>query len=281
LYKLLDYECLDKTAKFKIMNISRILDRKSNGFSILENNKVFWRTNSLLTYKRCPLYFKLFIIDQKEQKLDLPRNIALAHGIIVHRAVEFLLRSYLFGLNGSTNRLLLEVIDNTIAEILEETNNVENKKLFKDSIEYGYLAKKAFQAILSLNQKIIDVESVYLFENDKFILKLTPDVILSNAIVDLKTTSKPLSNLYIYDDYNWQLSIYASLFGVEKSYFIYVSFADMDVRIVDNTEQKNKTEVLETINELTDKILRSEYEPRKNPLCRFCKYQSNCSLFNK
>lgn len=263
------------------MNISRLLERKSIGFSILENNKVFWRTSSLLTYKRCPLYFKLFISDQKEQKLDLPRNIALAHGIIVHRAVEFLVRAYLFGLNGSTNQLLLEVIDNTIAEILEETNNVESKKLFKDSIEYGYLAKKAFQAILSLNQKIIDVESVYLFENDKFILKLTPDLILSNAIVDLKTTSKPLSNLYIYDDYNWQLSLYTSLFDVEKSYFIYVSFADMDVRIVYNTEQKNKTEVLETINELTDKILRSEYKPRKNPLCRFCRYQSKCSLFSK
>lgn len=262
------------------MNISRLLDRKSNGFSVLENNKVFWRTNSLLTYKRCPLYFKLFISDQKEQKLDL-RNAALAHGIIVHRAVELLVRSYLFGLNGSTNQLLLEVIDNTIAEILEETNSVENKKLFKDSIEYAYLAKKAFQAILSLNQKIIDVESVYLFENDKFILKLTPDLILSDAIVDLKTTSKPLSNLYIYDDYNWQLSIYASLFDVEKSYFIYVSFADMDVRIVYNTKQKNKTEVLQTINELTDKVLRSEFEPRKNHLCRFCKYQSKCSLFDK
>lgn len=280
MYKLFDYECLDTTAKFKIMNISRLLDRKSNGFSVLENNKVFWRTNSLLTYKRCPLYFKLFISDQKEQKLDL-RNAALAHGIIVHRAVELLVRSYLFGLNGSTNQLLLEVIDNTIAEILEETNSVENKKLFKDSIEYAYLAKKAFQAILSLNQKIIDVESVYLFENDKFILKLTPDLILSDAIVDLKTTSKPLSNLYIYDDYNWQLSIYASLFDVEKSYFIYVSFADMDVRIVYNTKQKNKTEVLQTINELTDKVLRSEFEPRKNHLCRFCKYQSKCSLFNK
>lgn len=255
-------------------SLIQLIDRKYPGFNILPNNKVFWRTTALLMYHRCPLYFDLYFKKNTNRNLYTDRH--LVNGLIVHRGVEFLIKMYLFGLN-EDNKMLIDVIENTIRDIKQLYNSPDEVNIFKDPLEYAYLAKLAFKEILA-NFDVVDSEIIHIFEHDNFILKITPDIIAKNTVIDVKTTSKPLAKYIISHDYQLQGSIYTEFLNLNEVVLVVISFHDTKVQTIKLNRTNN---VLDLVREYTINVLNKKFPPKRNQYCYACKFKNECPLYSE
>ncbi len=251
-----------------------LLTQSNLGFEKLPNGKYFFRTSILTALLQCN--HKLHFIKQQMHSTDFTKNYALVKGKLFHAGISFLLNMHNNNMLQDGFKLLDKFLKNNLeSEQKRYCNNIMQQEELKTELDHISFAVKVIVNYLLQNYKSYITEKTFIIEKPKYIIKLTPDLIADNIIIDFKTTKKELNeNMYISYDYALQMAIYSHFIGMD-TYLLYYSFANDTILL----KQPGKFEnIEERIEKLIDKI-ENDIFVFNSKSCKTCFYKSMCTHY--
>lgn len=237
------------------------------------------------TFLICPAKFRFSQID----KIKTPKSKEAVFGTLIHSALKTLHQP--------------SVIPPTEDEILQYFNNNWTPDIFTNQAEEVAFLHQGVTILKNYYAKnhpskfnIIDLETSFaspIALNDKtFFVTGKIDRIdkLSDGqleIIDYKTTKKMPSQQAV--DENLQLSIYhlgladrwpSLQHNPIKVSLYYLKHGEKlsTIRTAENLKQ-TKEQIIKVLGNIEKCLAENKFEPRPNPLCDWCDYQSHCPFF--
>lgn len=255
------------------------LNRDGKGLDIIKisdnKEKVFFRTSTILDLIKCP-YKAKFLIDVNQEYFEPFENAKYAViGALIHELVEYLLINDRFNLFAVGLQYINHVYNNIVGELSKKYVINLFEILERDKIINAAITAASF---ISKNFKVTDTEKVFVFEDEHFILKITPDIITDNSIVDLKTKYKSLPSSVPYE-HAFQMNIYSHYLNLDTVLF-YIHIDTANFKALKPGKFEN---IRQRINDLAKLILNQDYEKidsiKSTSNCYFCKYKTKCKLY--
>lgn len=292
-----DHIVLQSQAKLfiKLAIISQLCH---NTLNTIENKNMRISYSAIETYLQCPKKFKYQYLD----KIKAPKSREAIFGTLIHSALRYMFsKDPLFP-------TLDEVIDYfrenwPKKEVFEsESKNDPLKRPWSKEEQKAYfeegvrMLKRFYEKNAPWNFTVVDLESRFeVLINDE---KTNQTHILAGIIdridkhnddtyeiIDYKTTKRMPSQESV--DQNLQLSLYS--LGLRKrwphlrqediklSLYFLKHGEKLTTNSNDQTAQKAKEYILNTIGEIQEKISSNqEFEPHPGPLCDWCPYRPIC-----
>lgn len=258
--------------------------RENMTLEIVDNGsgseKVLFRTSTIIELQKC-LYKAKFLLYNNNNEINTNfEDVKYAViGALIHELVEYLLFQDRFNLFA----VGLQYIDNVYYNLVSALSKKYKINLIqildqKKIIDTAIIAA----AYLSKEYDIVDIEKVIIIEEDNFILKITPDILTDQYIIDLKTKFKQLPNSVSYE-HAFQLNIYKYFLGLEPILF-YILIDNQTYRVLKPGSFDN---ILDRLNNLAKKIINREYENtsinniKDTKNCQLCRFKYQCDLYKK
>jgi putative RecB family exonuclease len=252
--------------------------------------------SAILTFKQCPLKFRLRFIDLIVEKMP---SIEAAKGTVVHRILEKMFKQ------PAENRIIKKyesTVINAILELQKETNWTGNSKLnypFKDNEQKSQFINDIISILKTYfqieNPSVINIKSTEQFLQ----LRLKENLNLNGfadrldntkngiEIIDYKTGKKP--SIKFQDSVIFQMTSYALI--------LYSNTGQMPSKIkamfLNPTENgileqepniknvlKIEKEYLSCWDNINERIKNNKWNAIKSKLCDWCDLQEFCPEFN-
>lgn len=243
-----------------------------------EKEKVLFRTSTVIELQKC-LYKAKFLLNKNgnENNNNFEDVKYAVIGALIHELVEYLLFQDRFNLFA----VGLQYIDNVYYNLISNLSKKYKVNLMQELDQKKIVGTAIIAAsYLSREFNITDIEKVIIIEEDNFVLKITPDILTDQHIIDLKTKFKQLPNNVSYE-HAFQLNIYKYFLGLEPLLF-YILIDDQSYRILKPGSFDN---ILDRLNSLAKKIINREYENIKindvkdRKVCQLCRFRYQCDLY--
>lgn len=264
-----------------LMNFVDILDRNSIGLQILDFNgkkKVFFRTSAILELIKCP-YKMNYMMEENNTNNNFEETKYAVIGALIHELTEFLLIQSRFKLLANGMQHIYMVYDNLVQDLI-----MKYKINLMHILDKEKIVNTAVTAAITLleNFKITDTEKVFIFEGNNFIVKITPDIIAEEGIIDLKTKFKGLPNNVSYE-HAFQMNLYSYYLDLEAKLF-YIDIETQQYKIMKPGVFKDIPDRLEKLaNSILEAKLNNKIVFEQDKLninnCKYCKYKNKCGLY--
>lgn len=268
----------------KIINMQLDLSKFSKENMTLEiidvgnqKEKVLFRTTTIIELQKCLYRAKYLLNKNGNENTNFEEVKYAVIGALIHELVEYLLFQDRFNLFA----VGLQYIDNVYYHLVSNLS-----KKYKLNLMQEFDQKKIVNtaiiaaAYLSREFNITDTEKVIIIEEDNFVLKITPDILTDQYIIDLKTKFKQLPSNVSYE-HAFQLNIYKHYLGLEPLLF-YILIDNQTYKLLKPGSFDN---IPERLNSLAQKVINREYEYMtiqdiKDPkICLLCRFKQQCDLY--
>lgn len=244
-----------------------------------DKEKVLFRTSTIIELQKC-LYKAKFLLNKNGNETNSNNFDDVKYAVIgalIHELVEYLLFQDRFNLFA----VGLQYIDNVYYNLISELSKKYQTNLIQELDQKKIVGTAIIAAsYLSKEFNITDIEKVIIIEEDNFILKITPDILTDQYIIDLKTKFKQLPSSVSYE-HAFQLNIYKYFLGLEPLLF-YILIDDQTYKVLKPGSFDN---ILDRLNNLAKKIINHEYENmtinniKDTKACYLCKFKQQCDLY--
>lgn len=247
--------------------------------------------SSLETFKTCPLKYKFQDID----KIRIPKSVELVFGSSVHATLKFMFeRTPLYPTVDQIIDFFRETWNKAKVFINSEIIEEEKDIFLKEGIS---ILEKFYKNNPPWNFNVVDSESRFEaeLENTKTGEMHTLAGIIdridknddSYEIIDYKTSKRMMSQENLDNDF--QMSIYC--LGLMKRwphldsqkiklslYFLKHGEKISTSRTSEQVKEMKKN-IINTINDIQDKIKNDNFYPTPSPLCDWCGYRQMCPMW--
>lgn len=268
-----------------MLNIQQ-LNRDGKGLEVIKisdgKEKVFFRTSTIIELLKCE-YKAKFLLDidiNYHNSFESDKYAVL--GALIHELVEYLLLQDRFNLYHIGIQNINHVYNILIAKLNEKYNINLFNMIDRDKIINTSIVAASY---LSNNFNITDTEKVFIFEDTNYILKITPDILTDQYILDLKTKYSKLPKSVSYE-HAFQMNLYKYYLNLEPILF----YIHVDTSNYISLKPGNFNNIKERLNNLANNILDKKYLSLPNQHnnndkkinknnCYFCKYKNICDLY--
>lgn len=245
-----------------------------------QKEKVLFRTTTIIELQKCLYRAKYLLNKNGNDNSNNFEDVKYAViGALIHELVEYLLFQDRFNLFA----VGLQYIDNVYYHLVSNLSKKYGLNLMQE-FDQKKIVNTAIiaAAYLSREFNITDIEKVIIIEEDNYVLKITPDILTDQYIIDLKTKFKQLPSTVSYE-HAFQLNIYKYFLGLEPLLF-YILIDDQSYKLL---KPGSFDGIPERLNNLAQKVINREYENMtvqdiKDPKsCHLCRFKHQCDLYKK